>query len=221
MRTTVEAAAKAGVKRLLVVSSVYSYGVPRTPRVAETHPREPEAAKGCYRKEQEDIALAAGAMVVRLPDFYGPHAENSLAHQVFSAALAGKTVNWLGTASTLHEFVYVPDTGPVIVELASRDDCYGEAWNFGGPGEITGEAFIRAVYQAAGHVPKFRAAGRTLLQVMGLFNPLMRELVEMLYLQETPVILDDSKLLAKLGAVRKTPYEEGIRKTLEWLRHTC
>ena len=40
----------------------------------------------------------------------------------------------------------------------------------------------------------------------------------MLYLQETPLILDDSKLLAKLGSVRKTPYDEGIRLTIEWMR---
>ena len=45
----------------------------------------------------------------------------------------------------------------------------------------------------------------------------MREVVEMLYLQETPVILDDRKLLAKLP-VHKTPYDDGIRQTLEWMR---
>ncbi len=45
----------------------------------------------------------------------------------------------------------------------------------------------------------------------------MREVVEMLYLQETPVILDDSKLLAKFP-VKKTSYDEGIEKTLEWMR---
>jgi len=224
MQVTVDAAAAAGVERLVVVSSVYSYGVPQTRRVAETHPREPHTVKGRYRKEQEDFALAAhgrGAlrtMVVRLPDFYGPHAENSLAHQVFSAAVAGKTANWLGPVSTPHEFVFAPDTGPVIAGLAARPECYGQAWNFGGPGEISGGDFIQKVYLAAGREPKFRTAGRGMLRLLGLFNPLMRELVEMLYLQETPVILDDSRLLAALGNARKTPYDEGIRRTVEFLR---
>ena len=66
--------------------------------------------------------------------------------------------------------------------------------------------------------PKLMVAGKAMLRVLGLFNPLMRELVEMLYLEETPVILDDSKLQAKLGTLRKTPYDEGIRQTLEWMR---
>ena len=35
---------------------------------------------------------------------------------------------------------------------------------------------------------------------------------------ETPVILDDSRLKQTLGAVQKMSYEEGIRKTLAWMR---
>jgi hypothetical protein len=52
---------------------------------------------------------------------------------------------------------------------------------------------------------------------MGWFNPTMREVIEMLYLQETPVILDDSKLMSGI-TVRKTSYDEGIQLTLDWMR---
>ena len=224
MHTTLEAAARAGVERLLLASSVYPYGVPRTPRVAETHPRLPESRKGKYRAEQEDLVLEAhragaiSGLILRLPDFYGPHADLGLANPIFRAALAGKTANWIGPAGTPHEFVYVPDTGPVILDLASCAECYGEAWNFGGAGEITAVDFITRIYRAAGHAPRYRTAGRRLLSMLGWFNPLMRELPEMLYLQETPIILDDRKLLAKFPATRKTPYDEGIQKTFEWMR---
>ena len=223
MRVAVEAARSAGVERFLLVTGVYSYGIPQTQRVAETHPREPISAKGRLRKEQEDMLMAAGeagwfkTTVVRLPDFYGPHSRG-LASLIFEAAVAGKTANWLGPVGTPHEFVFVPDTGSVIAELASRDDCYGEAWNFAGPGEISGGAFIQKIYQAAGREPKFRSTGRTVLGVLGWFNPLMRELPEMLYLQETPVLLDDGKLRQKLGPVHKTSYDDGIKLTLEWMR---
>jgi nucleoside-diphosphate-sugar epimerase len=221
-RLTVEAARATGVRRLVLISSVYPYGVPRTARVGETHPREPHTRKGRYRKEQEDVVLGAhspGAletMVVRLPDFYGPHAELSLAQLVFTAALAGKTVNWPGVVNTAHEFVFVPDAGPAIVEAASRD-CYGEAWNYGGPGPINTLDFITRVYRAVGSAPKYRVAGRGLLRIVGWFKPDVREVIEMLYLQETPVILEDSKLSAKLGGLQKTSYDEGIRRTIEFL----
>ena len=223
MRVTLDAAAAARVRRVVLVTGVYSYGVPQTKKVAETHPRQPVSVKGQLRKEQEDILMAAGerglfkTMIVRLPDFYGPYTR-SLASLIFDAALAGKTANWMGPAGTPHEFIYVPDAGPVIAELTSRDECYGEAWNFAGPGEISGGAFIQKIYQAVGREPKFRSVGRTLLRMMGWFNPLMRELPEMLYLQETPVLLDDEKLQGKLGQVHKTSYDEGIKLTVEWMR---
>jgi nucleoside-diphosphate-sugar epimerase len=223
MRVTVEAAKLVGVARLVLPSSVYSYGVPRTSTVPETHPREPHTRKGKYRKEQEDLVMAAHAagalqgMIVRLPDFYGPHADIGLANPIFRAALAGKTANWAGPENTPHEFVFVPDAAPVIVDLASRPDTYGEAWNLGGAGTINSMDFLTRVYRAVGRAPKYRVAGAKMLKFLGWFNPTMGEVVEMLYLQETPVILDDRKLLAKLP-VRKTPYDEGIRRTFDWMK---
>jgi nucleoside-diphosphate-sugar epimerase len=224
MQITVDAAVTAGVPNLVVISSVYSYGVPQTRTVAETHPRNPATFKGRMRKEQEDIALKAQSegklhtMVVRLPDFYGPWADNSLGNRILRSALAGKTADWLGSPDKAHEFMYVPDTGPVILGLASRPDCYGQSWNFGGAAEIRGGEFMTLAYRQLGREPKWRTIGRTKLKIAGLFNPLLKELVEMHYLAETPVILDDSKLKKTLGPVRKTAYEEGIRKTLAWMR---
>ena len=224
MRTTIEAAVSMNVARVVLVSSVYSYGVPRTSRVAETHPREPTARKGIFRKQQEDVVLEAHqqgrlrGLVLRLPDFYGPHAELSLANPIFRAALAGKTANWLGPVNAPHEFVYVPDAGPAVVSLADCESCYGEAWNFAGAGEINALDFITRVYRAAGGQPKYRSVGRGVLKMMGWFSPFYRELPEMLYLAETPVLLDDSKLVARLGPMPKTSYDEGIRQTLDWMR---
>jgi nucleoside-diphosphate-sugar epimerase len=230
MRTTLEAAASMGVERIVLMSSVYPYGVPRTPRVAEDHARFPESRKGAYRREQEDLVLDAhkkgkiAGMVVTLPDFYGPNADIGYAPLIFQAALAGKTANWIGPVGAKHEFVFVPDAGPVIAELASRPECFGEAWNYGGPGEIAAVDFITRVYRAVGRDPKYRSVGKMLLTMLGWFDATMREVPEMMYLQETPVILDDSKLAAKLGGVNKpgglnkTPYDEGIRKTVEWMR---
>ena len=224
MQTTVEAAVIVGVQKLIVVSSVYSYGVPQTPKVSETHPRQPHTYKGRMRKQQEDIALEAQqrgriqSLVLRLPDFYGPHANNSLANPILRAALSGKPANWIGPLDTPHEFVYVPDAAAVLVALASRADAFGEAWNYGGPGAISGRGFIEMAFRTAGREPRFRTAGHALLTVAGWFNPLMRELKEMLYLMDTPVLLDDSKLKENFGELPKTSYAEGVRATMEWMQ---
>ena len=74
------------------------------------------------------------------------------------------------------------------------------------------------MFAAVGRPPKLRVAGKGMLRVMGLFNPLMRELVEMSYLHTTPVVLEGSAIQKLLGPVKKTSYDDGIRKTLDQMR---
>ncbi|HTU80515.1 MAG TPA: hypothetical protein VMF61_00205 [Candidatus Acidoferrales bacterium] len=45
----------------------------------------------------------------------------------------------------------------------------------------------------------------------------MRELVEMYYLFDHGLILDDAKLRTRLGHVRKTPFADGVRRTIDWM----
>jgi len=226
MRQTLEGAFAEGVRRMVLVGTVYPYGLPRSARVAEDHPREPHTYKGQMRKAQEDLLLEADAAgkirgtILRLPDFYGPGIEKSFLHDAFTAALAGRTANLIGPIDTPHEFIYVPDVGPVLLDLADRREAYGRWWHLGGPGTITQREFVTRVFAAAGRPPRFRVAGKNTLRLMGLFNPMMRELVEMSYLHTTPVVLDDSALQKLLGPVRKTSYDEGIRRTLEAMRAT-
>jgi hypothetical protein len=58
------------------------------------------------------------------------------------------------------------------------------------------------------------AAAVGLALVFGLFNPFMREMVEMHYLLTEPLIMDDSALEQLIGPIAKTSYAEGIRQTL-------
>src|SRR6516165_11875362 len=91
MRKTLEGAIAAGVPRLLLIGTVYPYGLAQTSRVPEDHPRNPHTFKGRMRKEQEDLLLAADAAgkihgaVLRLPDFYGPGVNKSFLHMIFVA----------------------------------------------------------------------------------------------------------------------------------------
>ncbi len=224
MRHALEAARRAGVSRMLVVSSVYSYGSPQTRRVSEEHPREPGTRKGRFRKEQEDAAMEAhgkGGLhtaVLHLPDFYGPYAANSLAAVIVQWAMQGRTVNWLGDLDAPHEFVFIPDAACTIADVLERgESSFGRRWNLGGPGTITAREFILRVHAELGRTVRMRKVGLPLLRLMGLFNSMMRELVELYYLGVTPVILDDTALSRHLGGLRKTPYEEGIRRMIAWM----
>jgi len=219
MRQVVDAARRSGVARLLLVSNVYSYGAPQTGRVAEDHPRRPTTYKGKMRKEQEDVALGADSAalhtaVLRLPDFFGPDAEFSLTNEIFKSAKTGKSAAVIAPIDTPHEFVFTPDVGPVVLDLLARDDVYGQAYNFAGPGTMTMREFATRVYEGFGKRPQLAIVRPWMLYLIGMFSPFIRELIEMEYLQKTPVLLDDSKLQRTLGELKKTSYEDGIARTV-------
>ena len=224
MQKTLDGAIAEGVQKMVLVGTVYPYGRPQTPAVAESHPREPHTFKGQMRKAQEELLLKAHAegkiqgTVLRLPDFYGPGVELSFLHLVFQAAAKGGTADMIGPIDTPHEFVYVPDVGPVVLALAAKPEAYGRWWNFAGAGSTTQREMANQAFALAGRPPKLRVAGKTMLRLIGLFKPVMREMVEMHYLQTTPVLMDDSALHQLLGDVHKTSYAEGVRASFEAYR---
>jgi nucleoside-diphosphate-sugar epimerase len=113
-----------------------------------------------------------------------------------------------------HEFVYIPDAGATIARLLAEPKAWGHAWNLGGAGATSTRTMADEIFAQAGRKPKYMLAGKTMLRIFGLFNPMVREMVEMHYLLTSPVILDDTRLKNLLGELPKTPYKQGIRKTL-------
>ncbi|MFM0061350.1 NAD-dependent epimerase/dehydratase family protein [Paraburkholderia phytofirmans] len=227
MERTLAGVTAAGVERFILIGTVYPYGRARGNPIRENHPREPHTFKGQMRLAQENLVLAAhghdglSTLVLRLPDFYGPNIERSLLNGVFEAAASGKRAQVIGPVDVPHEFIYLPDIGPVVEKLTLTPEAYGRWWHLAGAGTITQHEVARQAYALAGRQPKLMVAGKTLLRVLGLFNPLMRELVEMNYLMTEPVVLDDSALTELIGPIARTSYEEGIRHAFDAAREAA
>jgi nucleoside-diphosphate-sugar epimerase len=221
MRQTIDAAVAEGVQQILLVGTVYPYGRAQTTPVREDHPREPHTFKGKMRKQQEDLLLEADAAgrirgaVLRLPDFYGPRLKNSFLDSVFTAAASGGTANLIAPIDRPHQFVYVPDVGPSVLDLLRHPEAHGRWWHLAGDGTASIREIVGMVGEMAGKPIKTRVVGTTMLRLIGLFQPVMRELVEMNYLLTDPLILDDSALSALLGGVKKTPLRDGLQRSLD------
>lgn len=217
MRRVLDAAIAEEVDRLLLIGTLYVFGRPRTSPVKEDHPREPHTFKGRKRKEQEDLVLqehASGRIktsVLRLPDFYGPGVERSLLTDLFIAAKSHRRAKLIGPINRPHEFVFVPDAGPVVTRLLDTPVAFGHGWNLAGAGTTSQLELAKMAF--AGR-PRLMAAGNLMLRLMGLFDPFLREFVEMHYLLTDPVIVDDSALQKVIGPITKTSYNEGVRQTL-------
>lgn len=71
VRSTLSALRDAGARRAVYASSTSVYGAGQGV-LDEASPRAPTTARGAARCAEEDVFLAAGGCVVRLPGIYGP-----------------------------------------------------------------------------------------------------------------------------------------------------
>ena len=214
------AAIEKGVERCALVGTVYPFGLAQTASVREDHPRNPHTFKGQMRKQQEDILLAADAggrirgTILRLPDFYGPNVDRSYLSSLFQAAAQQKPAQLIGPLNTPHEYIYIPDAARILFRLIEEDGAYGHTWNLAGSGKITLAEVIKLVESITGKPLRKFVAGKRMLQLVGLFDPFLKEVAEMHYLFTQPLFLDDSALTNLLGPLNKTSYQEGIRASL-------
>jgi nucleoside-diphosphate-sugar epimerase len=218
MRRVLDAAIAERVERLILIGTLYVFGLPRSARVTEDHPREPHTFKGKKRKEQEDLTFAAHATgkiqttVLRLPDFYGPGVERSLLSDLFVAVKQNRRAKLISPIDQPHEFVFVPDVGPVVTKLLGTPGAFGRAWNLGGAGVTTQRELAQLAY---GGRPRYVVVNKTMLRLLALFDPFIREFLEMHYLLTDPLIVNDSALQQLLRDVPKTSYAEGVRRSLD------
>jgi nucleoside-diphosphate-sugar epimerase len=220
------AAAESSGAILVFPGNVYVYGRPRSRFVTEDHPQEPHTVKGRVRLGVERTFLEAhkdggvDLVLPRYPDVYGPGEIHADLRPVFEGALMGKPCRWPLDADALHEFILNDDAAEAMLRLIATAAAHGRAVHVPGPGPIVSRDFIRLVYTAAGSgEPTVRVFGRGTYRLVGLFNPLARAAYEMAYLFDDPILLDGSLYRSLTGGRHPaTPYEEGVRRTVEWFR---
>lgn len=221
--SVMECANQLGLK-VVAIDGIYPYGRRQMDRVTEEHPKQPHTRKGKTRLAYENMLFdsrwsQAKAMIVCLPDYYGPTAnEASYLGSTLDAIATGKMAFFIGNMRVPREFIYLPDAAFMIVELAARADTYRENWNIPGAGLISGREIVRIASQASRRSKPVIPLGKSGLSLLGMFVPVMKEVVEMLYLTEEPLILSGEKYERLIGPVCATPFEEGITNTIRMLQ---
>jgi nucleoside-diphosphate-sugar epimerase len=220
------AAAEASRATLAFPGNVYVYGRPGSRPMTEDHPQRPHTEKGRIRLAVERAFLDAyregrvDLVLPRYPDFYGPGVMDAIFRPIFEGALDGKPCRWPLDADAPHEFILIDDAAEAMLKLIATPAAHGRAVHVPGPGPTTPREFIRHVYAAAGSGnPTIRVFGRGMFRLVGLFDRMARSAYEMTYLFDEPVLLDGALYRSLTGGPHPaTPYEEGVRRTVEWFR---
>lgn len=141
-----------GIK-LAMVDNIYAYGRQGQEQVTEKVEKHPHTKKGKIRLQLEMMAkqYEVPVLIAHFPDFYGPNAESTLIHHTLQSVLANKMANFVGDKRLAREYIFTPDGAKAIVELALRDEAYGQNWNIPGCGVITGEEMIQHIRELTGY----------------------------------------------------------------------
>jgi nucleoside-diphosphate-sugar epimerase len=219
----IEGAAAAGAK-LIAVENLYMYGPTGGRTLTEDLPHEANTRKGTVRARMSRELMEAHASgkvrvaIGRASDFFGPRVLASAAgEQVFGRAVQGKGAQVAGDPDQPHTYTYAPDIGEGLVVLGEREEALGLAWHLPSPETVTTRRFVEMIFEEVGKPARIQAAPKILLRALGLFNPPLRETIEMLYEFEEPFVVDDSHFTKTFG-VQATPLEEAIRETVRWYR---
>jgi nucleoside-diphosphate-sugar epimerase len=182
--------------------------------------KNPHTKKGNIRLQVETQVKESSvpAFIAHFPDFYGPHAENIILNYTLLNVVKDKKTSYVGDQRISREFIYTPDGAKAIVSLSLLNEAYGQCWNIPGHGVITGEELVKMIRKITGYQKGMSTISKNMIRFLGMFNRQMREVVEMFYLNEEPVVLNGEKVEKLIGKVPSTSYEEGLRQTIAHMK---
>ena len=205
-----EAARRAGVRRVVHTSTSEVYGTPDELPIRETHPLRAQSPYAASKTAADQLALSYfssfGLPVVVLRPFntYGPRqSERAVLPTMIRQLLAGRTEVRLGRLDPRRDLTYVADTVDGFVRAAEATDADGRVIQLGtGRSESIGELFEIAC----------RLIGTDARTVVDEAR-LRPDASEVLVLQSDPSLAHDL-----LGWRAETGLEDGLRATIDWLR---
>lgn len=209
---------------LVTLENLYAYGPAHGEPMTEALPLAATTVKGRARaamtRELLDAADAGRVQIAigRASDFFGADVtETTLGARVFANAVAGRKADFLGNPNLLHTYSYVPDIAVGLATLGTDSRAIGQVWHLPGPETVTTRALLDLVADEVGHAVAIRSVPKLVMRGLGVFNPTMRELVEMTYEFDEPFVLDTTKFESTFVASR-TALAEAVGETVSWYR---
>lgn len=225
LESSIAAAQRSGA-RLVLPGTVYNFGPDAPNLIDENVAQRPVTRKGKIRVQMEDRlreASRAGVrvLIVRAGDFFGPRAGNSWFSQglVKPGRPLGAVV-YPGEREKSHAWAYLPDLAATIAQLLERATELGafEVFHFAGHGFERGVELADATRRAAG-LPSapIRRFPWFVIYALSPFIETFREMLEMRYLWQRSLLLDNTKLVRFLGEEPHTELDAALRTTLAGL----
>ena len=213
--------------KLIFFDNVYMYGPsPLKVLFDESNTQTPVSQKGTVRKKIADKLIEAHnsgrvkAVIGRSADFYGPNAVNSPFYiALLQRILLNKAPQSLGEINIKHTYSYSLDNGRALVALALDENTYGQVWHLPVSEPITIEEVVVKFNEILHTNFNVLMMPRFLLGIMGIFNPPIKEIKEMLYQFDEPYIMSYVKFKKHFPNFKVTTLDVGISAMLDSFKH--
>ena len=208
--------------KLVFFDNMYMYDQKHLDGMDESTPINPPSRKGKVRARIANMLMEKvgdgelTALIARCADFYGPSIQNTsiLTEMVFNNLAEGKRAFWLGNYACRHSFTYSPDAGKATAMLGNSVDAFNQVWHLPtAPSPPTGREWVEMIAAQLNVEPKYWTLSKFSVRMMGVFMPIMRETVEMIYQYEQDYVFDSSKFESRFN-FEPTSYFEGIRQVV-------
>jgi len=216
-------ACEAQRSRLVFFDNIYMYDPIALQDMDETTACRPVSKKGTVRDNIARMLMEAveqgrlEALIIRSADFYGPSIPNVsvLTEMVFNNLAENKKANWLGSPHHQHSFTYVPDAGKATAYLGNSDNAYNQVWHAPTAAHPpTGLEWIQNIAAEMGVPVKYRSVSKSTVRIMKIFNPMMKELNEMMYQYDRHYVFNSQKIETQFG-LQPTSYQDGIKHIIK------
>ncbi|HEY5390675.1 MAG TPA: NAD-dependent dehydratase, partial [Hanamia sp.] len=208
--------------RLVFFDNVYAYSPDEVSHMTENSVKQPTTHKGKVRLDLLNMIFDAikekglQALVARSADFYGKDVKTGfLNFGVIDKLKKGSKAMWQSDAGKIHSITYVPDAAKAVAILGNTLDAFNQEWHLPTSSQKwTGKDFINQVAQQLNVKPKFYILNKTMISLLGIFSPTIKELKEMQYQNDRDYFFDSTKF-DKHFSFTPTSYEEGIKESVE------
>lgn len=209
--------------KLVFFDNIYMYDANHLDGMTEDTPINPPSKKGKVRAQLVHMIMAEinsgklTALIARCADYYGPGIlrNGMLRETVFKNLASGKKANWMGAINCRHSFTNTRDAGKATALLGNTNDAYNQTWHLPtAANPFTGKEWITTIAQEMGVAPKYQVVPKFLVRILGMFMPIVKEMVEMLYQYDRDYVFNSDKFSNRFK-ITPTPYLEGIRDIIE------
>ncbi len=214
-------ACKENNAKLVFFDNVYMYGKVVGLMTEET-PFNPCSRKGEVRAKIATMILnevangSLTALIARSADFYGPETNNSFLNMmVFENLKKEKAAQLMISKNLKHSFTYTPDAGKATALLGNTPSAFNQTWHL--PADmnvLTTQQIVEIAAKELNVKPKITVLPKLMIQMAGLFNPIIKESVEMLYQYDSDYIFDSGKF-DQTFKFNKVLYADGIRNSVK------